>query len=297
VENTGNEWILWESDMIRWLKRPKLSAVEKYIECYWYLEKDGNSEDIERPILNPDPSAHLIILSPKKSYHYDSKSKSNTTVFHGKGSHWLYPYLKTIELEHAQAFSCIGIKFRVGALYSLKQLSFEQSLLDSVVGINFDDFVKDSVISEAVLLAMANSSADDCCTMLDELLLPILNTCLEDKHSELTRRVLPLLAEKPINELGDALSCSQRTVERSFSKVTGLTLKQCQSMQKLEAILEYLYQRPLSEIDWVDIAYQFGFSDQPHLIRYLKLQINLTPQSYVQQRGFAIDVYGGVAAK
>jgi len=128
-------------------------------------------------------------------------------------------------------------------------------------------------------------------------LLSILDNCIEDKHSELTRQALPLLTDKPINELGEALSCSQRTVERSFLKVTGLTLKQCQSMNKLDAILEYLYQRSASEIDWVDIAYQFGFSDQPHLIRYLKQQIDLTPKNYAQQRGFAIDVYGGVDSK
>jgi len=133
--------------------------------------------------------------------------------------------------------------------------------------------------------------------MLDELLIPMLDKCVEDKHSELTRRALSLLVNKPINELGEALLCSQRTLERSFLKVTGLTLKQCQSMNKLEAILEYLYQRPARDIDWVDIAYQFGFSDQPHLIRYLKQHIDLTPKNYAQQRGFAIDVYGGVESK
>jgi len=285
--------------MIRWLKPPKLSAIAKYIECYWYLEKD--TEAVERPKLNPDPCAHLLLIPAEHTYYYESKSelnnKVNNKVYQGKGSHWLYPYCKTIELEHAKVFSCIGIKFKIGALYSLQQLNFEQTLLDTVQSIHFDDIKGSADISEAVLLAKASTLPDECCAMLDELLLPMLNNCIEDKYSELTRRVLPLLADKPINELGAALSCSQRTLERSFLKVTGLTLKQCQSMNKLEAILEYLYQRPASDIDWVDIALQFGFSDQPHLIRYLKQQIDLTPKSYAQQRGFAIDVYGGVKSK
>ena len=68
-------------------------------------------------------------------------------------------------------------------------------------------------------------------------------------------------------------------------------------MNKLEEILEYLYLREQNDIDWVDIAYQFGFSDQPHLIRYLKKQLNLTPKDYAQQRGFTIDIYGGVETK
>jgi len=58
-----------------------------------------------------------------------------------------------------------------------------------------------------------------------------------------------------------------------------------------------LYQREQSEINWGDIAYRFGFSDQPHLIHYLKEQIDLTPKNYAQQRGFTIDVYGGVDSK
>ncbi len=103
-----------------------------------------------------------------------------------------------------------------------------------------------------------------------------------------------MLGTTPIAELGDKLFCSQRTLERSFNKVTGLTLKQCQSMNKLEAMLEYLYKRDFDDIDWIDVAYQFGFSDQPHLIRYLKKTIGLTPNTYAKEGGLTIDVYGGV---
>ena len=67
-------------------------------------------------------------------------------------------------------------------------------------------------------------------------------------------------------------------------------------MNKLEAMLEYLHQRNSSEIDWAEVAFQFGFSAQPHLIRHLKKQIGLTPKAYVKERGgLTIDVYGGVS--
>jgi len=61
-------------------------------------------------------------------------------------------------------------------------------------------------------------------------------------------------------------------------------------------MLEYLYQRDLQEIDWVELAYQFGFSDQPHLIRYLKSTIGATPNVYAKQRDLTIDIYGGVVS-
>jgi AraC-like DNA-binding protein len=276
--------------MIRWLKSPKSKDVAKYIDCYWYLDK---SAGVERPKLNPDPSAHLILSSSNQAYQYVMKDD----VYKGKGSHWLYPYSNTIELEHAKSYACIGIKFRVGALYSLNNVPFTQALVNTVSTINFEIFKDVADISEDELLVNAKGDPDKCTEILDKMLLPLIANCYEDKHSKIARKTLPLLTDKPINELGDMLFCSQRTLERSFLKVTGFTLKQCQSMNKLEAILEYLYQRKQCDIDWVDIAFQFGFSDQPHLIRYLKQHINLTPKNYAQQRGFTIDVYGGVESR
>ncbi|MGS0725049.1 helix-turn-helix domain-containing protein [Shewanella sp. 0m-11] len=88
--------------------------------------------------------------------------------------------------------------------------------------------------------------------------------------------------------------CSQRTLERSFQRVTALPLKQCQSMNRLEKMLEYVYQRDSAELDWVDVALKFGFSEQPHLIRYLKKQLGFTPKTYEKERGLTIDAYGGV---
>lgn len=277
--------------MIRWLKPPKLREVAKYIDCYWYLEKSAGG--VERPKLNPDPSAHLILSSSNQAYQYVIKDD----VYMGKGSHWLYPYSNTIELDHAKSYACIGIKFRVGALYSLNNVPFTQALVNTVNTINFGTFKDAAYTREDELLVNAKDDPDKCIEILDKILLPLLANSYEDKHSEITRKTLPLLTGKSVNELGDMLFCSQRTLERSFLKVTGFTLKQCQSMNKLEAILEYLYQRKQCDIDWVDIAFQFGFSDQPHLIRYLKQHINLTPKNYTQQRGFTIDVYGGVESR
>ena len=279
--------------MIRWLKPPKSIDAAKYIECYWYLEKTSDSTGNERPKLNPDPSANLILSLPKQYYHYETSEGIRS----GHGCHWLYPYCNTYELDHTDPVVCIGIKFKVGALYSLKKTNFSQALLNTVQALSFAEIVTASLICEKDILASARAAPEECAELLDELLQPLLDSGAEDKHSEMTRKIMPLLANNAINAIGNILHCSQRTVERSFLKVTGLTLKQYQSITKLESILECLYQRKPSDIDWVDIAYQFGFSDQLHLIRYLKQYIDLTPKNYVSQRGFTIDVYGGVKSK
>jgi AraC-like DNA-binding protein len=184
----------------------------------------------------------------------------------------------------------------VGALYSLA-LGDDWSLkLDQIQSIHLPSLFRSSDIKALNLIEMARINPGAACDQLDILLRSLFQQAKEDKHSELVRKTLPLLAYTPISALGDKLHCSQRTLERSFNRVTGLTLKQCQAINKLEELLEYLYQRDDKDIDWVEIAFKFGFSDQPHLIRHLKKQLGLTPQNYANERGFTIDVYGGVTS-
>ncbi|MGR6861736.1 hypothetical protein ACU5EH_16235 [Aliivibrio salmonicida] len=104
----------------------------------------------------------------------------------------------------------------------------------------------------------ARSNPEQCCEQLDALLIPWLEKCTEDQHSKLVNKALKYLSSSPISELGEQLYWSQRTLERGFQRVTGLTLKQCQSMNRLEEMLEYVYQRESAELDWVDIAFKFG---------------------------------------
>lgn len=276
--------------MINWLKPSNVKEVTNYIECYWLIEKRHGSNSHQHPKLNPDPSAHLIISPNHQSYYYDL----NPGISEGTGSHWLFPHHRTFQLDHSKPFVHLGIKFHVGALYALDIPAYSHPILDTVKGTDITTLFNGRRHGEKNLIEIARSDPKQCCEELDAMLLPWLKKSMEDRHSQLTKQALQLLDTTAISELGNKLFCSQRTIERSFSRVTGLTLKQCQSMNKLEAMLEYLYKRDVGEIDWVEVAFQFGFSDQPHLIRHLKKQIGLTPEIYAKERGLTIDVYGSV---
>ncbi|WP_072054184.1 helix-turn-helix domain-containing protein [Aliivibrio fischeri] len=274
--------------MLHWLKTPQSPIVAQYIDCYWTIEKTAKTNLNDFPKLNPDPATHLVLSPSEQPFLY----KVDDIAITGKGSHWLYPHRNTFQLDHSQPFIHLGIKFRTGALYSLTLPNYEHPTLDDVHELKSDIPIQQQDIPN--LIEMAKNNVDMCCQNLDELLIPWLTKSKQDRHSELVNKTLSLLDSVSINELSEKLFCSQRTLERSFIRVTGLTLKQCQSMNKLEIILEYLYQRDADDIDWAEIAVMFGFSDQPHLIRYLKSQLGLTPKTYEKERGLTIDVYGGV---
>ena len=276
--------------MIHWIQSPKSVKVAKYIECYWLIEKVESSSALQYPKLNPDASAHLIISPSNQPYRY----QLNQGEAKGVGCHWLFAHKQTFQLDHSKPFVHLGIKFRVGALYSLAPFDRQAQRLDHIDEVSVSSLFENIKVNENTLIELARQQSDQCREQLDTLLEPWIANAFEDQHSKITNKVLQLIDIVTISELGDRLCCSQRTLERSFQRVTGLTLKQCQTMNKLEAILEHLHTRDSQDIDWVSVAFQFGFSDQPHLIRHLKQQLGMTPKTYEKERGLTIDAYGGV---
>ncbi|MBB1314103.1 MULTISPECIES: AraC family transcriptional regulator [Aliivibrio] len=275
--------------MINWIQTPKNPDVAKYIDCYWFLERTDDSNSNPFPKLNPEPAGHLIIAASTQGYNYDIESDLKK----GQGSHWLFPYSKTLQMDHTKGFSIIGIKFQVGALYLLG-IEPKQPVVNEIVDTNISDFLCVKEGEQVLLLQQAKSDSEQLSLQLDDLFQSLFTAVKEDKHYVLTRKAIPLLATTPIAKLGELLHCSQRTLERSFLRVTGFTLKQCQSMNRLEAMLTYLYQREEHEINWTTVAHEFGFSDQPHLIRYLKSTLGVTPKEYAKNRDLTIDIYGGI---
>ncbi len=273
--------------MKSWKVHPENSNIAKYVDCYWLLEKTPSDSSPTHPKLNPDPAAHLILSKANQYYKYEQGSRSDT----GFGCHLILPYCKTITMDHTQPFLVIGIKFHVGALYSLslhRNQNRNKMQLDRVVSIDGNELLK----SDLDIGSLQMQPPKTCVCTLDEMLMSVILGANEDKHSKLVREVLSIFEDSPISEIGSKVGCSQRTVERSFLRVTGFTLKQYQSMNRLEKLLNYLYELDDKSINWSDIAAQFGFSDQSHLVRYLKNNIGATPGHYARQRDLAIDAYG-----
>ena len=273
--------------MKSWKHSPTIDAIAKYVECYWYLEKEVTDQSFRYPKLNPDPAAHLIIANLNTTFEY----MQNTHSQHVSGSHWIYPHLNTFTMDHSAPFKIVGIKFNVGALYSLTVDNLSTKL-DKIAAVDLNQFIGSSAVNPERLLMNAADQHNQVCDSLDEMLLPWLTDSHENKHSRLVRQIVPLLGNTAISDIGQQLHRSQRTIERSFVRTTGLSMKQVQSMIHLEDILNYLYELKQEDINWTDVASEFGFSDQPHLIRYLKSAIGKTPANYVEDRDLTIDIYG-----
>lgn len=273
--------------MKSWKLFPNIESVSKYVECYWFLEKEAHDLSNNYPKLNPDPSAHLIITNNTHTSHY----KHNTISQTAQGNHWIFPHMNTLAMDHSAPFKIIGIKFKTGALYSLYGRD-SGSVLDKIEPANLNQFFGTELIDTKGLLVSAIENKDQLGNTLDVSLSNWVLNAYEDKHSILVRKILRLLSDTPISEIGAKLHRSQRTIERSFVRVTGLSMKQVNSMNRLEEIVNHLYLLDNNDIDWADVATKYGFSDQPHFIHHLKNAIGRTPAEYVHQRDLTIDTYG-----
>jgi AraC-like DNA-binding protein len=278
--------------MKSWKIAVKESSIAEYIDCYWFLDKTAQDVGPEYPKLNPDPAAHIIIANAQQPFHYEY----DDYLAKGKGSHLILPYGKTYTLDHSQPFTVLGIKLKVGALYSLP-LTDTHPLLNEVVLLDIQQRLHISSSDEIDLLNRTGKCSNEFRDKLDALLQPFIALAKQDKHYGLVRKIISLfdstgLLDVALSDIGAQLGYSQRTIERSFSKVTGFTLKQYHTMQRLEAMLGHLHSLPTRDINWTDIALSFGFSDQPHLIRYLKGTMGSTPGQYAEARDLAIDAYG-----
>jgi len=273
--------------MKSWKLSPVHSQVAKYVENYWFLEREQTDILHEQPKLYPDPTSHLIITNTEQKFQYEHGSLSQK----GYGNHWILPHRKTYTMDHSEPFKILGIKFRIGALYSL-QLPFPAPELEKIENVDLKRVIGFETIDTESLLNSPEEDLHKVCNVLDETLLPWLSLSKKDQHSDLVREIAPLLDTKSIAEIATLLHRSRRTIERSFLTVTQLTLKQYQSMIRLEAILEHLFKLDGNTVNWVDLAAKFEFSDQPHFIRYLKSLIDKTPGEYARNRDLTIDIYG-----
>jgi hypothetical protein len=167
--------------MITWKRSPQDLHVAKYVECYWFLEKEHGDNGSDHPKLNPDPNAHLILAEDNQNYRFTQDEICQK----GSGSHWIFPHKKSFTMDHSQPFRILGVKFKVGGLYSLNNITSQansnsnsnanyQFNLDSVVKVCFSDMIKSDAFDLSTVLSRAAEFPEQACTILDELLLPLL---------------------------------------------------------------------------------------------------------------------------
>ncbi|ASM51695.1 hypothetical protein PESP_b0063 [Pseudoalteromonas espejiana DSM 9414] len=259
--------------MNTWKLKPTSDLLSPYVEYIWALQVTTPSK--MSALLLPNPAANAI-LSPSTVQHIYHKNGLKLEV---QGGHWLSAYTETLYVDDEYPRQLIGIKFFPEGAFGL---GFKQTIESSHKVIqalpscfkwtdemDINQPIETAKIIESQLLAFSS---------------PVDTQVWENVHK----------ARLSINEGNnlDLLPISRRTLERQFSLATGLSLKQYEQMIRMDRLIWAIYQEQTDSINWSDLAYRFGFSDQPHLIRQLKKAIGVTPKRYLIEKHLSIDLFG-----
>lgn len=81
-----------------------------------------------------------------------------------------------------------------------------------------------------------------------------------------------------INELESITNISKRTLQRLFREELGISPKEFSRIVRCQSAVNQINQ--LSEVTFIDLAHNLGFSDQPHFMREFKNLVSSTPFAY-----------------
>lgn len=91
---------------------------------------------------------------------------------------------------------------------------------------------------------------------------------------------------EPIFQLANNIGCSTRHLNRLFLQYTGLGTKSFSQVVRVQNICRQLYLSPNQSLSR---SLEFGYSDQPHLIKEFKKHLLATPSEFVSN--FMSDLY------
>ncbi|WP_434339780.1 helix-turn-helix domain-containing protein [Motilimonas cestriensis] len=270
--------------MITW--KHQIESIKHLVDWVWYLEVKQGESMAFMPQLIPNVNAHYIITPSTQTYDYQNK----VSHFVGTGSHLITPSTQTLILNDDAPLTRLGIRFTPTALYQLQQQ--ESGVIDQCLELDWLAHLLSSSDYQSLIVEGEKAAILE---RVEQDLQPLMKSVQRDRSVILVEKALALIEQHnglfTSDNLAQQCFTTKRTLERAFKKTVGIGIKQYQSIVKFEALFMHLHQQP-NKANWAEMASQFGFSDQPHLIRQMKQIIGVTPSGYLNARDLVIDAYG-----
>ncbi|MEK5502529.1 AraC family transcriptional regulator [Bacillus sp. FSL M8-0168] len=251
---------------MRYEEKKPPAALEPYIKCFWYLNREYDESDNEE-VLWPDGCYEMI-------FHFGTKYKvqnqlMDTSFLIGSLTH----YHRLTAHGNIRLFGIRlkpwGLKFWVDT--DIKELRDKFLPLDSLF--------KQSII-EQMESRLKGVEIEEGMTLLHEFMLDTFKqNHFVDKHFI---RILTELYEFPVQQdiqtLVSRSHYSQRQFERKVLELTGLSPKKLSKVARFNQVRLKIFFAP--EIDLHDCMHEFGYYDYAHFSKDFKECIGLTPKEY-----------------
>ena len=232
-----------------------------FIEHYWIVSWDlsGHEPYIQETL--PYPCVHVVI-EKDQSRVYGVQTGKFARLLENKGR-------------------VFGIKFKPGAFYPFVKWPVSQFTNDTISF--WDAFGVDSKALEEAMLPR-----------LDEgQMIEIAEKFLRERLPEQDTNVMvineivdSIIAHQEITKVDDVVSrfnLNKRTLQRLFRQYVGVSPKWVIKRYRLHEVAERLADD--EAVDWLQMVFELGYSDQAHFIKDFKTIVGSTPAEYAKHIG------------
>jgi AraC-like DNA-binding protein len=253
------------------------AALQPFVECYWLHHFKANGEE-ESPVQRCLPFGTLELI-----IHLDDNRAHvcfNGTWHKLPQAFFAGLYQDAVHWKSVGTVRKFGIQLKPESLPQLFKVPVASLFnnftdLESLFGKNINRLVENVYgvedISQVVKIA-------------DSFLVTYLKNVSDERNYvfEASRLIRQSKGNLSIEALSEHLYISKRQLERSFKDSYGTTPKMYQRIIRFRNAFEALQEKPITP-NWLDVSYNFGYSDQAHFIRDFRQFTSDAPTSVFQK--------------
>lgn len=258
--------------MYKYTQLHPAKKLSPYFECYWIMEKNNSGEPI-RSILAPNACSEIVVVGGSGYCRNDKKTGSKHFV---KGVRVIGPRSNYVEVTEIQDGTVdIGFVFKP---YGLKPFVDEvRQKVNKVFSI--DEFINNKesnlsirILEETLVLKKIELLENYFISLIDPIpaINPIIKKAISNIHAT--------TGNIKVHELRKKLNVSKSTLERVFYKNIGISPKEFSDIWRLNYLINSQEGKQTNEL--TELAFDYGFFDQSHFIKFFKKYTGNTPKNY-----------------
>jgi AraC-like DNA-binding protein len=248
-------------------------ALAQYLECLWFLSATDSSNSASERVL-PDGCVEWIFHLGSPFQH---SIATGTTGITGEWERQPRSFVvgeltRFLLLQPTGEVAVMGVRFRPGGAYRF--LPFPLSdFTDSTVP-TCDVWCREGAyLEDAVLEARNNLQRKQ--LVEGFLLQQLVTTAPRPRFDAAVKEIIRTRGQTRVHEVANAVGWSSRQLERDFRVSVGLSPKSFSRIIRFQNLMRLVGEGTLRE--WVNLAIEGGYSDQPHMVREFREFAGHTP--------------------
>lgn len=259
--------------IIQQLPHPALSP---YVQCYWEIRREVAADTTLKVPFGCSGRTHWMIMLEstfQSGYDQGGPLAVHTSTLIGQITQPITHHIST-------TMCALLVNFTATGLYALWPLPVQE-----LYGQNFETGPVLGMATHQVAEQLLNTpDQKERFALLDKYLLRRLRQVMPHTDGRVQAAVRQI-QQRPgftsIRELARYLNCTERTLNRRFTEVVGVSPKLYARVQRFLQTLRWLNQQEQhSDWHWHDFVVAAGYYDQSHLINEFKAFTGRSPQLY-----------------